>query len=619
MLDDLIEFLFYKPGDKKELDTQKVAGLLGLGVGLSGGFEPYRPKVGYQGTVPKYTAVREPVNIPYSPDRRPGSGGRRYFSDLTYVPEGGDIESATLGASQQATDLGLQNLQNFNSYPPFNKAAIKKSAEGVTAEEAEKFDMGPYKLAEIMPIPGVDDAISSGIIGLSGQKGLASGGIAGYKHGGFHLTDPSTYIPSLKKAGQTITDGIASVFSGDNDFIGATEYDYGPFTLTAPQDQPDDKNDSFTKYTDTYGTGDLAKSAGYVDILDPSTYGNASSEDATAQRAAYNALTFDDKQRIQGTYQKDPFSSGDDEENRSKAASAYKRAAGGSGAKNARAESFMGGSQYEDTKARAAAGADIDMSVYNQQLQGKNVNGVTVVGYTDTSGNFVPLTKNDADRALAEGIVNMEGSDSQTTPDTTSTSSNMPAMPASVSALNLDLNADNIGSYTSLTAEYASLTPKKQAEAIDNFDKIAKGTLQASISPQMAANTRDYLQQLSAMKKAQLNKFLTDITAYGDLLGVGGQQGIGMNVGGLLKSSEDGMTDTLPAQVGPDPVMLSGGEYIMDAEIVSMLGNGNTDAGAKVLDEFRENVRRAKHGGSDQGDQINPENFMSRLTQTRVA
>ena len=107
------------------------------------------------------------------------------------------------------------------------------------------------------------------------------------------------------------------------------------------------------------------------------------------QRAAYNALTFDDKQRIQGTYQKDPFSSGDDEEARDKAYYAYKRAAGGSGAKNARAESFMGGSQYEDTKARAAAGADIDMSVYNQQLQGKNVNGVTVVGYTDTSGNFV--------------------------------------------------------------------------------------------------------------------------------------------------------------------------------------------------------------------------------------
>ncbi len=602
MLDDLIEFLFYKPGGKKELDTQKVAGLLGLGVGLSGGFEPYRPKVGYQGTVPKYTAVREPVNIPYSPDRRPGSGGRRYFSDLTYVPEGGDIESATLAASQQATDLGLQNLQNFNSYPPFNKAAIKKSAEGVTAEEG----YSPSKLAEIMPIPGADDAISSGIIGLSGQKGLASGGIAGYKHGGFHLTDPSTYIPSLKKAGQTITDGIASVFSGDG------------------SNDPDEPSEALAKYQKDFPEG----GSGFGNVLDPSTYsmdnlktGFTNIGDAD-QRAAYMNLTPSDqaKASMPGFVDTVNMGGSDDEELRDKAAAAYKRAAGGSGRSDARAESFMGGSQYEDTKARAAAGADIDMSVYNQQLQGKNVNGVTVVGYTDTSGNFVPLTKNDADRALAEGIVNMEGSDSQTTPDTTSTTTSTSSnMPASVSALNLDLNADNIGSYTSLTAEYASLTPKKQAEAIDNFDKIAKGTLQASISPQMAANTRDYLQQLSAMKKAQLNKFLADITAYGDLLGVGGQQGIGMNVGGLLKSSEDGMTDTLPAQVGPDPIRLSGGEYIMDAEIVSMLGNGNTDAGAKVLDDFRENVRRAKHGGSDQGDQINPENFMSRLTQTGVA
>ena len=599
MLDDLIEFLFYKPGGKKELDTQKIAGLLGLGVGLSGGFEPYRPKVGYQGSIPKYTAVREPVNIPYSPNRRPGSGGRRYFSDITYVPEGGDVGEAISSASQQATDLGLQNLQNFYSYPPSKKADIS----GVfTAEEG----YAPSKLAEIMPIPGADEAISSGIVGLSGQKGLASGGIAGYKHGGFHLTDPSTYIPSLKKAGQTITDGIASVFSGDG------------------SNDPDEPSEALAKYQKDFPEG----GSGFGNVLDPSTYsmgnlktgftniGNAD------QRADYMDLTPLDRAKASMPGFVDTVNMGgsDDEELRDKAYNAYRRAAGGSGRSDARAEYFKGGSKYDMA---AANPQDHDMSVYNQQLQGKNVNGVTVVGYTDTSGNFVPLTKNDADRALAEGIVNMEGSDSQTTPDTTSTttstSSNMPAMPASVSALNLDLNADNIGSYTSLTAEYASLTPKKQAEAIDNFDKIAKGTLQASISPQMAANTRDYLQQLSAMKKAQLNKFLADITAYGDLLGVGGQQGIGMNVGGLLKSSEDGMTDTLPAQVGPDPVMLSGGEYIMDAEIVSMLGNGNTDAGAKVLDEFRENVRRAKHGGSDQGDQINPENFMSRLTQTGVA
>tara|TARA_E500000305_G_scaffold24674_2_gene18697 strand:+ start:4552 stop:6405 length:1854 start_codon:yes stop_codon:yes gene_type:complete len=617
MLNDLIEFLFYKPGDKKELDTQKVAGLLGLGVGLSGGFEPYRPKVGYQGSIPNYTAVREPVNIPYSPNRRPGSGGRRYFSDLSYVPEGGDMESAQLGASQQATDLGLQNLQNFNSYPPFALDAIKKSAEGVTAEETEKFDMGPYKLAETKPIPGVDDAISSGIIGLSGQKGLASGGIAGYKHGGFHLTDPSTYMPSLKKAGQSITDGIAGVF-GDNEFVGATEYTYpGGVTLSAPQDKPDNENESYTKYTDAYGTGDLAKTGGYGNILDPSTFSMKNLKEGFTkvgdadQRAAYEALTFDDKQRIMGTYQRDPF----------------------------------GGDKDPDPVAGTPGGARPNIAgMTPEQAQAYiKTMGPTTKGYTgdysdlDTFKNYTfgdPNFTFDDFKKAAEiagygkkdqlasdtNVVSGAGEGTYRQTGSSSATQSIPSnMPASVSALGLNLDADNIGSYTSLSNEYASLSPKKQAEAIDNFSKIADGTIQASISPQMAANTRAYLQQLSAMKKDQLNKFLADIKAYGDLLGVGGQQGIGMNVGGLLKSSEDGMTDTLPAQVGPDPVMLSGGEYIMDAEIVSMLGNGNTDAGAKVLDDFRENVRGAKHGGKDQGDQINPENFMSRLAGIGVA
>ena len=88
---------------------------------------------------------------------------------------------------------------------------------------------------------------------------------------------------------------------------------------------------------------------------------------------------------------------------------------------------------------------------------------------------------------------------------------------------------------------------------------------------------------------------------------------------GLLKSTEDGMADTIPAQMGDQPINLSGGEYIMDAETVAFLGNGNTDAGAQKLDDFRETLRMAKNGGEDQGNQINPENFLGRLQQVGVA
>ena len=45
------------------------------------------PQTGYQGTIPKYDVKRERVPSTYNPDRRPGSGGQRYFTDTQYVPK----------------------------------------------------------------------------------------------------------------------------------------------------------------------------------------------------------------------------------------------------------------------------------------------------------------------------------------------------------------------------------------------------------------------------------------------------------------------------------------------------------------------------------------------------
>jgi hypothetical protein len=42
------------------------------------------------------------------------------------------------------------------------------------------------------------------------------------------------------------------------------------------------------------------------------------------------------------------------------------------------------------------------------------------------------------------------------------------------------------------------------------------------------------------------------------------------------------------------PAMLSNNEYVMDADVVAALGDGNPDAGAAKLDKMRENVRRHK-------------------------
>jgi hypothetical protein len=56
----------------------------------------------------------------------------------------------------------------------------------------------------------------------------------------------------------------------------------------------------------------------------------------------------------------------------------------------------------------------------------------------------------------------------------------------------------------------------------------------------------------------------------------------------------DGTSDSIPAR-------LANGEYVIDSQAVSMLGNGDNSAGAKRLDEFRKNLRQHKGGALAKG------------------
>jgi hypothetical protein len=57
--------------------------------------------------------------------------------------------------------------------------------------------------------------------------------------------------------------------------------------------------------------------------------------------------------------------------------------------------------------------------------------------------------------------------------------------------------------------------------------------------------------------------------------------------GAAVNGPGDGQSDDIPA-------MLADGEYVIDAELVSMLGNGSNKAGAQYLDKFRQAVREHK-------------------------
>ena len=79
----------------------------------------------------------------------------------------------------------------------------------------------------------------------------------------------------------------------------------------------------------------------------------------------------------------------------------------------------------------------------------------------------------------------------------------------------------------------------------------------------------------------------------------------------LLKGPGDGMSDNIPATInGRQPARLADGEFVIPADVVSHLGNGSTEAGAKQLHAMMNKVRGARTGNPKQGKQINPKKYM---------
>jgi len=79
----------------------------------------------------------------------------------------------------------------------------------------------------------------------------------------------------------------------------------------------------------------------------------------------------------------------------------------------------------------------------------------------------------------------------------------------------------------------------------------------------------------------------------------------------MLKGPGDGMSDSIPATIaGKRPARLATDEFVVPADVVSHLGNGSSDAGAKQLYAMMEKVRKARTGTKRQGREINPNKYM---------
>jgi hypothetical protein len=65
--------------------------------------------------------------------------------------------------------------------------------------------------------------------------------------------------------------------------------------------------------------------------------------------------------------------------------------------------------------------------------------------------------------------------------------------------------------------------------------------------------------------------------------------------GRLLKGPGDGVSDSIPASIGNrQPARLADGEFVIPARIVSELGNGSTEAGARQLYAMMDRVQKKR-------------------------
>jgi len=114
-----------------------------------------------------------------------------------------------------------------------------------------------------------------------------------------------------------------------------------------------------------------------------------------------------------------------------------------------------------------------------------------------------------------------------------------------------------------------------------------------------------------------INALNPNMTSLGELPVIAGAKGGIASLGGysdggrMLRGPGDGMSDSIPGVIGSkQPARLADGEFVVPADVVSHLGNGSTDAGARKLYAMMDKVRRARTGKKKQAPAVKTSRYM---------
>ena len=159
----------------------------------------------------------------------------------------------------------------------------------------------------------------------------------------------------------------------------------------------------------------------------------------------------------------------------------------------------------------------------------------------------------------------------------------------------------------------AALSPMLQAGKEKPFDDGGPNPYEYSYDPNKQLYTRvapgtrqrDILAPTTAMmamggpveEMSYRNEMETMMANGGQMFAAGGISHLGdySDGGRLLKGPGDGVSDSIPATIADKrPARLADGEFVVPARIVSELGNGSTEAGARKLYAMLDRVQKAR-------------------------
>ena len=583
--------------------------LLPAGVGLDANTNI--ENVGSTGTggafdIANLAAIRSAVPGTYDPNRRAGSGGQRYFSDVQYAPQGG-IAGSQAAANTQAMLLAYQNATN----PAY------QVRPGNATDRATSMAQRAAGLAGLLPTT-VTGTIPTARTTTTATTGDTTTGTTGTTT---DTTGTTTDTTGATTGTTGATTGTTTATTGDTTTgtTGATTGTTGATTGTTGATTGTTGATTTATSPYTYTSESLFQGIDASDGFDETEIGRVAAlmnQDYTTanQVGEFFNMSADDINRYLGDYNTRTDLIKDLGLTEGQQGFTFDQLGkiGASGLENQYLADTFG--VDADALQRAIGGASTITGL-------DSADGLSL----DQQGTIAGLLESgDASIANVASLYDITPEEVQAGYSTYKNTVAQNAVNEIIDSGDFDAIAELV---TSNKAGIGDIAGRQGVEGMDVVEQLLRGgyeTPAEMVERLAAANEGLNEEQLIANLLETGRATPEEISSYYGIpveaitqryteLGGTRQFAQGGDINGYyLGGATDGMADQIPATINNmQPAALSDGEFVIPADVVSHLGNGNSDSGAKELYSMMDRIRQDRTGTTKQGRQIDPNKYLA--------